>query len=60
MFVIRNEMFQTNQPLTLTAKQLYKEMGWRFMLRRIGKKYGGGVDANGFYYFFHRRIDTIE
>ena len=35
--VIRNEMFKTNKPLTLTVKQLYEEMGWRFMLRGIGK-----------------------
>ena len=35
--VIRNEMFKTNQPLILTVTKLYKELGWKFMLRGIGK-----------------------
>jgi len=35
--VIRNEMFKTNQPLVLTVKKLQEELGWRFMLRGIGK-----------------------
>ena len=35
--VIRNEMFKENKSLVDTVKSLQKELGWRFMLRGIGK-----------------------
>jgi hypothetical protein len=35
--VIRNEMFKTNKGLIETVKLLYQEMGWKFVLRGMGK-----------------------
>lgn len=35
--VIRNEMFKTHQNIFVTCKDLYKEMGWSFMTRGLGK-----------------------
>lgn len=35
--VCRNEMFKTNLSLVDTVKSLRKEMGWRFVLRGMGK-----------------------
>uniref|UniRef100_A0A7S1ZAZ4 Mitochondrial carrier protein n=1 Tax=Trieres chinensis TaxID=1514140 RepID=A0A7S1ZAZ4_TRICV len=35
--VIRNEMFKTNRGLVETVHNLRKELGWRFMIRGIGK-----------------------
>ncbi len=35
--VIRNEMFKTNKSLLTTVKSLTDEMGWRFILRGMGK-----------------------
>ncbi len=35
--VIRNEMFKTNKSLISTVNSLFDEMGWRFILRGMGK-----------------------
>ena len=35
--VIRNEMFKTNKSLVATVNSLIDEMGWRFILRGMGK-----------------------
>mmetsp|Transcript_23928 Transcript_23928/g.35569 ORF Transcript_23928/g.35569 Transcript_23928/m.35569 type:complete len:139 (+) Transcript_23928:314-730(+) len=35
--VIRNEMFKTNKSLMSTVNSLLDEMGWRFILRGMGK-----------------------
>ena len=35
--VIRNEMFKTNKPLVETVRHLYDEMGYRFLVRGMGK-----------------------
>ena len=35
--VIRNEMFKTNKSLVATVNGLLDEMGWRFILRGMGK-----------------------
>ena len=35
--VIRNEMFKKNTPLVETVKNLYKELGYNFLVRGIGK-----------------------
>ena len=35
--VIRNEMFKTNKSLVSTVKSLMDELGWRFILRGMGK-----------------------
>jgi Mitochondrial carrier protein len=35
--VIRNEMFKKNTPLLQTVRNLYHELGYRFMLRGMGK-----------------------
>ena len=35
--VIRNEMFKKNTPLIQTVRNLYQELGYRFMLRGMGK-----------------------
>ena len=35
--VIRNEMFKTNKSLVSTVNSLIDEMGWRFILRGMGK-----------------------
>mmetsp|Transcript_19588 Transcript_19588/g.36552 ORF Transcript_19588/g.36552 Transcript_19588/m.36552 type:complete len:299 (+) Transcript_19588:89-985(+) len=35
--VIRNEMFKTNLSLTETVKSLYRQMGYRFVSRGMGK-----------------------
>lgn len=35
--VIRNEMFKTNQSLLSTVRSLMDEMGWRFIMRGMGK-----------------------
>jgi Mitochondrial carrier protein len=35
--VIRNEMFKRNTPLIQTVRNLYQELGYKFMLRGMGK-----------------------
>ncbi len=35
--VIRNEMFKTNQPLLDTVANLRRDLGWKFVLRGMGK-----------------------
>jgi Mitochondrial carrier protein len=35
--VIRNEMFKTNTPLLQTVKNLYEELGYKFLFRGMGK-----------------------
>mmetsp|Transcript_31750 Transcript_31750/g.35576 ORF Transcript_31750/g.35576 Transcript_31750/m.35576 type:complete len:309 (+) Transcript_31750:158-1084(+) len=35
--VIRNEQFKTNRGLLHTTQALYQELGWKFMIRGLGK-----------------------
>ena len=35
--VIRNEMFKTNKSLFTTVKSLIDELGWKFVIRGMGK-----------------------